>query len=171
VARRAKPSTTSKLPNPFRPEIRISSDHALDLVKTVKASNAIDILVETKVPSMPSVLLDSGQYRKKALNADTELIFKGLRCGRRSEFILEFLPVAGMADVTQFEYTESACFAAIPSFEQALINSLGDYDSEDWEQAKKRFFSGFEKRREITEAKERKAAAKGYEDDPLWGIF
>lgn len=137
----------------------------------VEAINAAIKLIEdpqifdVKAPFKASALSPDGRYRQINLK-DEEFFLKGVRTGKRSEYIIELRPVSA-AGYTQVEILDKDLPSVMPDLEQALVQMLGMKDLR-FKTAAKRFLANVKVEEEKAQQKEETAR---YGGNPNWGSF
>ena len=125
-----------------------------------------EIVVTLQAPTKAQVKRPDGSYRTQSLTGSEEFMLKGLRGGKRSDLIFEFVPVDTQPYV-QMEMGEKNAFEAFEGFEAEMIALIGR-EEESWNKAKNGFVKDF-KRAKVAEVEE--ANETNYSDNPLFGAF
>lgn len=122
-------------------------------------------IFDVKAPIKLAALSPDERYRQVALK-DEEFFLKGIRPGKKSEYIIELKPVSA-AGYVQAELLDKDLPQVMPELEKLLVSLLGHSDVR-FRTAAKRFLNEHK-------AKEEQAAQKAesikYDANPSWGSF
>ena len=136
----------------------------------VSALLAKEIVVTVRGPFMTAVMMNDSNYKNKTIMPETELIFKGMRAGARSNFIFEFEPIEA-TEYQKVEFAENKMFQAVPTFEAQLVNALGFYDEMSWQLAKAKYVKTLAAEREVAAELQAAEIKEKNVKDADWGIF
>ena len=126
-------------------------------------------------PFQTSIVRTDGMYRNKALEGGEELLLKGIRGGKRSEFIFEFEPVKPTPHYVRVEIEEKNMMH-VGGLEPAVVQMLGfDPSTKDWQYAKKAFMKNAKKKIAVELEKAEQSIAEDkirtYGSNPIWNKF
>lgn len=122
-------------------------------------------IFDVKAPIRAAALSTDERYRMIDLK-DEEFFLKGIRTGKRSEYIIELKPVSA-AGYTQVEIGDKDLSTIMPELEAALVQMLGMKDVK-FKTAAKRYIANHKVEEE--KAQQREESAK-YDANPNWGSF
>ena len=150
------------------------------LLEAVKAAE--NTVWRTNAMAKLPVRFPDGKYKNTPLTAgDPELLFTGVRAGKRADYIFEFEPVDDRPYKT-VEMDESKVISLLPGFEALLVKTIGlsihadgNFNGNSFGQMRAKFKIAQKKAAAAAE-KERAAAAivtdaSRYTGHPLWGAF
>jgi len=122
-------------------------------------------IFDVKAPIKLSVLGADERYRQANLK-DEEFFLKGIRPGKKSEYIIELRPVSA-AGYVQAELLDKDLATIMPDLETQLVKMLG-MDGIKFRTAAKRYL---QKTIEEEEMAQQKAESVKYDANPNWGSF
>lgn len=161
-------------------------DPLLDVLNNAVLA-AEDTVWRTTAMAQLTVRMGVGQYRKSAIAAgDPEMLFVGVRAGKRADYIFEFEPV-DKRPYEAIEMDETKVFSMLAGFEELLVKTMGyppQVETVDgltieqplsFSKARALFKRDHAKRekvkREAAIAATVSSEAERYRDNPLWGAF
>lgn len=122
-------------------------------------------IYDIKAPIKMAALGPDERYRQVSLK-DEEFFLKGIRPGKKSEYIIELKPVAA-AGYVQAELLDKDLPQIMPELEKTLVGMLG-YSSIRFRTAAKRFLAEYQAQEEVAAKKEESVK---YDTNPSWGSF
>lgn len=144
-----------------------------EIIRLVKAAiDRHEPMFSLNGPIKTSLLMQDGGYKTKALNGDEELLFTGIREGKRDSFVFEFKPIDAKP-YKQVEISKDSLLETVGGFEEFLIKALGlDADRDDpnyeppetWKRAVRQFTDEFD-------IASQQQVEETYKDNPMWGLF
>lgn len=124
-------------------------------------------------PIATSIKLPTGDYKTHKFKGGEELLFRGVRVGKRDEFIFEFEPLDAQ-EFNQVEFGEKKVFAPLIGFEKAMVGMLmpGADEGLTWHAAVVGYRANIEAEKKLAE--EAAAAARLGDQthkNPNYGMF
>lgn len=122
-------------------------------------------IFDVKAPIKLAALSSDGRYRMIDLK-DEEFFLKGVRPGKKSEWIIELAPISA-AGYVHVELLDKDMAQVMPELEAHLSNIIG-YPGMKFRNGVKKFFTALaaQKEQEAMQAESQK-----YDTNPSWGSF
>ncbi len=137
-------------------------NHLLERIAEDKENPPI---FDVTAPLKTSVVGADGRYSNKDISGQ-EFFLKGIRAGKRSEWIIELQPVGGAVYV-QAEISDKVMKEHFPTLEAYIVKLLG-YSGILFKTAVRKFAAEFATK---VEAEAREEEVGKYNSNPSWGSF
>ncbi|SER28307.1 hypothetical protein SAMN05216548_11492 [Faunimonas pinastri] len=118
-------------------------------------------------PVTASILKEGGTYKSQKFVGGEDFLLKGIRPGKRAQYIIEFEPFDAQGFV-QMELGDKQAFEVCKGLEDVLIEILGQDAKLGWSKARSKFLKEHKQARE--DAHQVEEVGK-YEQNRSWGMF